>query len=71
MPKRDPNVIELEPRNPFSWKIVAAFVLAWILIFVAIIELKLSVLRLLLPVLAVLLVIYLAVCTIYVIKNRR
>ena len=25
MPKNDP-VIDLEPRNPFSWKIVAAFV---------------------------------------------
>ena len=70
MPKNDP-VIELEPRNPFSWKIVAAFLVAWVLIFVAIIELKLTVLRLLLPLLAMLLVIYLPVFTIYILKNRR
>lgn len=70
MPKRDP-VIELEPRNPFSWKVVAAFLVAWLLVLVAMIELKLTVLRLLLPLLAVFLVIYLAVCTILLLKNRR
>lgn len=70
MPKRDP-VIELEPRNPFSWKVLVAFVVAWLLVLVAMIQLKLTVLRLLLPVLAVLLVIYLAVCTILILKNRR
>lgn len=70
MPKPDP-VIELEPRNPFSWKIVAAFVLAWVFVFAAMIELKLPLLRLLLPLLAVLLVVYLAVCTVYILKNRR
>jgi hypothetical protein len=70
MSKRDP-IIELEPRNPFSWKIVAAALVAWVLIFAAMIELKLTVLRLLLPLLAMLLVIYLAVCTVYLLKNRR
>ncbi len=70
MPKRDP-VIELEPRNPFSWKVVIAFVVAWLLVLIAMIELKLAVLRLLLPLLAVLLVIYLAACTILILKNRR
>lgn len=70
MPKNDP-VIDLEPRNPFSWKIVAAFVVAWLLVLAAMIELKLSVLRLVLPLLAVLLVVYLAVCTVLLLKNRR
>ena len=70
MPKRDP-VIELEPRNPFSWKVVIAFIVAWLIVLVAMIELKLTVLRLLLPLLAVLLVIYLATCTILILKNRR
>jgi len=70
MPKRDP-AIELEPRNPFSWKVVIAFVVAWLIALVAMIELKLAVLRLLLPLLAVLLVIYLATCTILILKNRR
>ncbi len=70
MPKRDPS-IELEPRNPFSWKVVIAFVVAWLIALVAMIELKLAVLRLLLPLLAVLLVIYLATCTILILKNRR
>lgn len=70
MPKRDP-VIELEPRNPFSWKIVIAFVVAWLIALAAMIQLKLTVLRLLLPLLAVLLVIYLATCTILLLKNRR
>lgn len=70
MPKRDP-VIELEPRNPFSWKILIAFLIAWIAVFAGMIWLKLTVLRLLLPLLAVLLLIYLAACTIILLKNRR
>jgi ABC-type uncharacterized transport system permease subunit len=70
MPKRDP-IIDLEPRNPFSWKVVIAFVVAWLLALAAMIELKLTVLRLLLPLLAMLLVIYLATCTILLLKNRR
>jgi hypothetical protein len=70
MAKRDP-IIELEPRNPFSWKIVAAFLVAWLVVLGAMILLKLTVLRLLLPLLAVLLVVYLAVCTILLLKNRR
>lgn len=71
MPKREHPVIELEPRNPFSWKIVIAFVVAWLVALAAMIQLKLTVLRLLLPLLAVLLVIYLATCTILLLKNRR
>lgn len=71
MPKNDDPVIELEPKNPFSWKVVAAFVVAWLVVLAAMIELKLSVLRLILPLLAVLLVIYLAVCTVLLLKNRR
>jgi hypothetical protein len=70
MPKRDP-IIELEPRNPFSWKIVIAFVVAWLIALAAMIELRLPVLRLVLPLLAMLLVIYLAACTILLLKNRR
>jgi hypothetical protein len=70
MPKRD-SVIELEPRNPFSWKIVIAFVVAWLIALAAMIELRLPVLRLVLPLLAMLLVIYLAACTILLLKNRR
>lgn len=70
MPKRDP-IIELEPRNPFSWKVVIAVVVAWLLVLVAMIELKLAVLRLLLPLLALFLLIYLAVCTLLLLKNRR
>jgi hypothetical protein len=70
MPKRDP-VIELEPRNLFSWKVVIAFIVAWVIALVAMIQLKLTVLRLVLPLLAVLLVIYLATCTILLLKNRR
>jgi hypothetical protein len=72
MSKRDPvPVIELEPRNPFSWKIVIGFLVAWLIALVAMIQLKLTVLRLLLPLLAMLLVIYLATCTILLLKNRR
>jgi hypothetical protein len=70
MAKRDP-IIELEPRNPFSWKIVVAFLIAWVCVLAAMIQLKLTVLRLLLPLLAVLLIVYLAVCTIILLKNRR
>lgn len=70
MSKRDP-VIELEPKNPFSWKVVAAFVAAWLVVLAAMIELKLTVLRLVLPLLAALLVVYLAVCTVLLLKNRR
>ena len=70
MPKRDP-VIELEPRNLLSWKVVIAFIVAWVIALVAMIQLKLTVLRLVLPLLAVLLVIYLATCTILLLKNRR
>lgn len=70
MPKRDP-IIELEPRNSFSWKVVIALLVAWLIAFVAMIQLKLPVLRLVLPLLALLLVIYLATCTILLLKNRR
>jgi hypothetical protein len=70
MPKRDP-IIELEPRNSFSWKVVIALLVAWLIAFVAMIQLKLTVLRLVLPLLALLLVIYLATCTILLLKNRR
>ena len=68
----DPDpVIELTPKNPFSWKIVAMFVAAWAVVFVLIYELKATTIRLLLPVIGLVFLIYLVVCTIYLIKNRK
>lgn len=70
MSDSDP-VIELTPKNPFSWKIVALFVVAWIVVFAMVFELKATMIRLLLPVIALVFLVYLAVCTIYLIKNRK
>jgi membrane-bound acyltransferase YfiQ involved in biofilm formation len=64
-------VIELTPRNPFSWKIVALFVLAWAVVFALVYELKSGLIRLLLPVIAIVFLVYLLVCTLYLIKNRK
>ena len=68
----DPDpVIELTPKNPFSWKIVALFVVAWIVVFALVYELKSATIRLLLPVIGLVFLIYLALCTLYLIKNRK
>lgn len=64
-------VIELTPKNPFSWKIVALFVLAWAVVFALVYELKSGLIRLLLPVIAIVFLVYLVVCTLYLIKNRK
>jgi membrane-bound acyltransferase YfiQ involved in biofilm formation len=64
-------VIELTPRNPFSWKIVALFVLAWAVVFALVYELKSGLIRLLLPVIAIVFLVYLVICTLYLIKNRK
>ncbi len=68
----DPDpVIELTPKNPFSWKVVAMFVIAWAVVFALVYELKSTTIRLLLPVIGIVFLVYLVVCTIYLIKNRK
>ncbi|MFM1851028.1 MAG: hypothetical protein RIS54_712 [Verrucomicrobiota bacterium] len=68
----DPDpVIELTPKNPFSWKVVAMFVIAWAVVFALVYELKSTTIRLLLPVIGLVFLVYLVVCTIYLIKNRK
>lgn len=64
-------VIELEPKNPFSWRAVVAFVGAWLVVLALALLLKNSILRLLLPVIATLFVVYLGVCTLLLLKNRN
>ncbi|MCF7687732.1 MAG: hypothetical protein K9M98_10685 [Cephaloticoccus sp.] len=64
-------VIELTPKNPFSWKIVAMFVIAWVVVFAVIFELKSGMIRLLLPVIGLVFLVYLVFCTIYLLKNRK
>lgn len=70
MSEEDP-VIELEPKNPFSWKIVALFVAAWAVVFGLIYQLKSGMIRLLLPAIAIIFLVYLVICTLYLIKNRK
>ena len=70
MSDSDP-VIELTPKNPFSWKIVAAFVVAWVVVFALFFELKSGTIRLLLPLIGLIFLVYLVVCTIYLLKNRK
>lgn len=68
----DPDpVIELTPKNPFSWKVVAMFIIAWAVVFALVYELKSTTIRLLLPVIGLVFLVYLVVCTIYLIKNRK
>lgn len=68
----DPDhVIELTPKNPFSWKIVALFVGAWFVVLAMIYWMKSGTIRLLLPVIGLLFLVYLVSCTIYLIKNRK
>ncbi|MCC6416362.1 MAG: hypothetical protein IT582_10680 [Opitutaceae bacterium] len=64
-------VIELTPKNPFSWKIVALFVAAWIVVFALVYELKAPTIRLLLPAIGFVFLVYLAICTLYLLKNRK
>ncbi|GIL00057.1 MAG: hypothetical protein BroJett029_42650 [Alphaproteobacteria bacterium] len=66
-------VIELEPKNPnpFSWKIVAVFLVAWVVVFALMYQLKSGMIRLLLPAIALVFLVYLVVCTLYLIKNRK
>ena len=70
MSDSDP-VIELTTKNPFSWKIVAAFVVAWVVVFALFFELKSGTIRLLLPLIGLIFLVYLVVCTIYLLKNRK
>jgi len=70
MSDSDP-VIELTPKNPFSGKIVAAFVVAWVVVFALFFELKSGTIRLLLPLIGLIFLVYLVVCTIYLLKNRK
>jgi len=70
MSEEDP-VIELEPKNPFSWKIVAMFLVAWLVVFGLMYELKSGMIRLLLPLIAIIFLVYLVICTLYLIKNRK
>jgi membrane-bound acyltransferase YfiQ involved in biofilm formation len=64
-------VIDLEPRNPFSWRVVVAFVVSWLVVLALALFLKSNLLRLLLPVISLLLVVYLGVCTLLLLKNRN
>lgn len=70
MKRADPP-IELEPKSPFSWKVVACFLVAWVVALVMVIELRSPMLRILMPVIGVLLVVYLTVCTLLFLKNRK
>ena len=70
MSEQEP-VIELEPRNPFSWKVVVAFLGAWLVVLMLALFLKNNMLRLLLPVIGVLLVVYVGVCTLLFLRNRQ
>ena len=64
-------VIELTPKNPFSWKIVASFVGAWIVVLGLVTFLKSGMIRLLLPLIGLIFLVYLVSCTIYLLKNRK
>ncbi len=70
MADSDP-VIELTPKNPFSWKIVALFVVAWVVVFALVYQLKSGMIRLLLPLIALIFLVYLVICTLYLIKHRK
>lgn len=70
MSKKEP-VIELEPRNPFSWRVVVAFLGAWLVVLALAFFLKNSLLRLLLPAIGLLFVIYLGACTLVLLRNRN
>jgi membrane-bound acyltransferase YfiQ involved in biofilm formation len=70
MSEQDP-VIELTPKNPFSWKIVIAFVSAWIVVLGLVYFLGSSTIRLLLPLIGLIFLVYLISCTIYLLKNRK
>lgn len=64
-------VIDLEPRSPFSWRVVVAILGAWLVVLGLAWFLKSNLLRLMLPAIALLLVVYLGVCTLLLLKNRN
>lgn len=66
-----PKKPEPDPKNPFSWKIVAAFIGAWIVVIGLVAFLKIGMIRLLLPLIGFIFLVYLVSCTIYLIKNRK
>ncbi len=72
MSEEDP-VIELEPKhqNPFSWKVVAVFLVAWVVVFALMYELKSGMIRLLLPAIALVFLVYLVFCTLSPPKQRK
>ncbi|MCF3649934.1 hypothetical protein [Synoicihabitans lomoniglobus] len=70
MSDSDP-IIELEPKTPFSWRVVAGFVGSWLLALVAALMMKSAMVRMLLPLIATLFVVYVGACTLIYLKNRK
>lgn len=70
MSKPEP-IIDLEPRSLFSWRIVLAFVGAWVLALGAALLMKSAMVRLLMPLIATVFVVYVGACTLIFIKNRK
>ena len=64
-------VVELVPKNPFSWRIVALFLGAWIFVLGLVYFMKSGTIRILLPLIGLIFLIYLVFCTIYLLKHRR
>lgn len=64
-------IIDLEPRNPFSWRIVLGVVVAWLVVLGAALLMKNALIRMLLPLIATVLVVYLGACTLIFLKNRK
>lgn len=64
-------IIDLEPRNPFSWRIVVGFVVGWLVMLGIALALKTAMVRVLLPVIALVFLVYLVICTLYFLKNRN
>lgn len=70
MSEQEP-VIELTPKNPFSWRIFVAFVGAWVVVLGLAYFLKSGMIRILLPLIGLVFLVYVVVCTIYLIKHRK
>lgn len=71
MPANEEPPIELEPRRPFSWKVIGVLVVLWIAALVAAVVLRQGTIRLLLPALAAGLILYLGGCTLVWLRRRR
>lgn len=68
---RPPDIIELEPKQPFSWKIVVCLLVTWLAVLALAFYLKARIIFLLLPLIAVIILGYIVVGTILFLKNRR